>query len=86
MLGVVRVQHACFQCVTLWTWTLGVVCAIQTAGIVGSKTYGVAKKVKLVSARIFDCEGRGSWAGNLAAIAWVANQRTTAVSATTATH
>ena len=53
--------------------------ALQTVGIVGGTAYGVAKKAKRVAVRIFDCAGNGTWGGNLAALAWVALDRTTSV-------
>jgi subtilisin family serine protease len=43
----------------------------HVAGTVGGKTYGVAKKVTLVSVRVLDCRGSGSWSGIIAGIDWV---------------
>ncbi|NJQ17972.1 S8 family peptidase [Streptomyces bohaiensis] len=44
----------------------------HVAGIVGGASHGVAREVDLVSVRILDCDGRGSTAGVLAALDWVA--------------
>jgi subtilisin family serine protease len=43
----------------------------HVAGTVGGKTYGVAKKVNLVSVRVLDCRGSGSYSGIIAGIDWV---------------
>jgi subtilisin family serine protease len=43
----------------------------HVAGTVGGKTYGVAKKVNLVSVRVLDCRGSGSYSGIIAGIEWV---------------
>ncbi len=45
----------------------------HVAGTVGSKTYGVAKKVSLVAVRVLDCGGSGSTAGVINGINWVTN-------------
>lgn len=44
----------------------------HVAGTVGGKTYGVAKNVKLVSVRVLDCSGSGTWSGVIGGIDWVA--------------
>ena len=44
----------------------------HVAGIVGGKTYGAAKKVRLVSVRVLDCEGIGSSSRTIAALDWIA--------------
>jgi subtilisin family serine protease len=44
----------------------------HVAGIVGGKEWGVAKKVKLVSVRVLNCNGVGSVSGVVAGIDWVA--------------
>ncbi|WP_158882561.1 S8 family peptidase [Amycolatopsis anabasis] len=44
----------------------------HVAGTVGGSTYGVAKKVKLVSVRVLGCDGRGAWSGIVAGFDWVA--------------
>lgn len=44
----------------------------HVAGIIGGKTYGVAKKARLVSVRVLDCEGKGSSSGTIAALDWIA--------------
>jgi len=47
----------------------------HVAGIVGGKTYGVAKGVKLHPVRVFSCTGGGSYSGILAGIDWVTANR-----------
>ncbi|CAK0778527.1 hypothetical protein CCP3SC1AL1_990010 [Gammaproteobacteria bacterium] len=47
----------------------------HVAGIVGSKTYGVAKKTKLVSVKVLDCTGSGSYSGILEGLEWIAKQK-----------
>ncbi|MDT9683920.1 S8 family peptidase [Streptomyces sp. TRM76323] len=44
----------------------------HVAGTVGGATHGVARQVGLVSVRVLDCEGRGSFAGIIAGLEWVA--------------
>ncbi|TQK51630.1 peptidase inhibitor I9 [Streptomyces sp. SLBN-118] len=44
----------------------------HVAGTVGGATHGVARGVSLVSVRVLDCEGTGSWSGVLAGFDWVA--------------
>lgn len=43
------------------------------AGVVGSKTYGVAKGVKLLGVRVLDCSGTGTTAGLIGGINFVAS-------------
>jgi subtilisin family serine protease len=43
----------------------------HVAGTVGGTTYGVAKQVDLVSVRVLDCGGSGSWSGVIAGVDWV---------------
>ncbi len=43
----------------------------HVAGTVGGKTYGVAKKAKLVAVRVFDCQGKAIKGGLVAAVDWV---------------
>ncbi|MGW6447001.1 S8 family peptidase [Lentzea sp. NPDC055074] len=43
----------------------------HVAGTVGGKTYGVAKKAKLVGVRVLDCNGSGAWDGIIRGIDWV---------------
>jgi len=43
----------------------------HVAGTVGSATYGVAKQVNLVSVRVLDCGGSGTWSQIIAGIDWV---------------
>jgi len=42
------------------------------AGVVGAKTYGVAKGVKLLGVRVLDCTGTGTTSGIIGGINWVA--------------
>ncbi|MFJ8163548.1 S8 family peptidase [Streptomyces sp. NPDC096136] len=52
----------------------------HVAGTVGGSTYGVARKVNLVSVRVLNCESRGAWSGIIAGFDWVArNARQPAV-------
>ncbi|MGW0748343.1 S8 family peptidase [Streptomyces sp. NPDC002587] len=44
----------------------------HVAGTVGGRTYGVARKVDLVSVRVLDCAGRGEFSGIIAGLDWVA--------------
>ncbi|MER7826626.1 S8 family peptidase [Streptomyces sp. NPDC096097] len=45
----------------------------HVAGTVGGTTFGVARKVTLVSVRVLGCDNRGSWSGIIAGFDWVAN-------------
>lgn len=49
----------------------------HVAGTVGSKTYGVSKKVKLVAVKVLDCSGGGSFSGVLKGLEFVANSAKT---------
>lgn len=50
------------------------------AGVVGSRTYGVAKGVRLIGIRVLDCTGSGTTAGIIGGINWVtANHATMSV-------
>lgn len=40
----------------------------HVAGILGGRTYGVAKDVSLVAVRVLDCTGEGTWSGVIAGI------------------
>ncbi|HEU4881679.1 MAG TPA: S8 family serine peptidase [Longimicrobium sp.] len=42
------------------------------AGVVGAKTYGVAKGIKLLGLRVLDCSGVGTTAGIIGGVNWVA--------------
>jgi len=42
----------------------------HVAGTLGGATYGVAKNVRLISVRVLDCDGSGTWEGVLAGIDW----------------
>ncbi|MEE4542414.1 S8 family serine peptidase [Streptomyces sp. V4-01] len=44
----------------------------HVAGTVGGATYGVARQARLVSVRVLDCSGRGTLAGIIAGLDWVA--------------
>jgi subtilisin family serine protease len=43
----------------------------HVSGTVGGKTYGVAKKVNLISVRVLDCNGGGTWSGVIEGVDWV---------------
>jgi subtilisin family serine protease len=43
----------------------------HVAGIIGSRRYGVAKAARLVSVRVYDCNGLGTMSGLLGGIDWV---------------
>ena len=43
----------------------------HVAGTTGGVTWGVAKAVDLVSVRVLDCAGSGTWSGVIAGIDWV---------------
>ncbi|WP_433371064.1 S8 family peptidase [Actinoplanes sp. CA-142083] len=43
----------------------------HVAGTIGGATYGVAKDIKLVSVRVLDCNGSGSYSNIIAGIDWV---------------
>ncbi|KAL1924017.1 uncharacterized protein VTP21DRAFT_7052 [Calcarisporiella thermophila] len=47
----------------------------HVAGTIGSKTYGVAKKVKLVAVKVLDKNGSGSWSNIIAGVNWAANDQ-----------
>ncbi|SHG82316.1 S8 family peptidase [Streptoalloteichus hindustanus] len=44
----------------------------HVAGTVASKTYGVAKKAKIVALRVLDCQGRGPDSATVEAMEWIA--------------
>jgi subtilisin family serine protease len=43
----------------------------HVAGTVAGKTYGVAKQAKIVSVRVLDCNGSGSYSAIIAGVDWV---------------
>jgi subtilisin family serine protease len=43
----------------------------HVAGIIGGRTFGVAKDVELVAVRVLDCNGSGSISGVIAGVDWV---------------
>ncbi|HEX8483477.1 MAG TPA: S8 family serine peptidase [Allosphingosinicella sp.] len=47
----------------------------HVAGTVGGKDYGIAKQVQLHPVRVLGCTGSGTWAGVIAGIDWVTNER-----------
>jgi subtilisin family serine protease len=52
----------------------------HVAGVLGGTTYGVAKRVKIVSVRVLDCDGSGTISGVVAGVDWVTkNHRSPAV-------
>lgn len=44
----------------------------HVAGTVAGRTYGAAPEADLVSVRVLDCKGKGTWSGILAGFDWVA--------------
>ncbi|MFI7178440.1 S8 family peptidase [Streptomyces spororaveus] len=44
----------------------------HVAGTVGGETFGVARKVSLVSVRVLGCDNRGAWSGIIAGFDWIA--------------
>ncbi|MFJ3931246.1 MULTISPECIES: S8 family peptidase [unclassified Streptomyces] len=44
----------------------------HVAGTVGGASYGVARGADLVSVRVLDCRGRGTWSGIMAGLDWIA--------------
>ncbi|MER6994953.1 S8 family peptidase [Streptomyces sp. NPDC000410] len=44
----------------------------HVAGTAGGATYGVAPEASLVSVRVLDCNGEGTWSGIIAGLDWVA--------------
>jgi hypothetical protein len=44
----------------------------HVGGTIGGRTYGVAKDVKIVSLRVYDCNGDGQVSRDVAAIEWIA--------------
>ena len=48
----------------------------HTAGTIGSKTYGVAKKTKLYAVKVLDSEGGGTTEGIIAGFDFLVNNRT----------
>jgi subtilisin family serine protease len=48
----------------------------HVAGTVGGATYGVAKGVQLVSVRVLDCAGYGSYSDVIAGVEWVTRNAT----------
>jgi hypothetical protein len=47
----------------------------SVAATIGGSTYGVAKQVKLVSVRVFDCAGQGYFSNLIAGADWVLGHR-----------
>lgn len=47
----------------------------HVAGIIGGNISGISKQTRLVSVRVFDCNGAGSAATAIAGLNWVANHR-----------
>jgi subtilisin family serine protease len=53
----------------------------HVAGTVGSSTYGVAKSAALVSVRVLDCNGEGSYATIIAGLDWIVSDHVAGVKA-----
>lgn len=45
----------------------------HVGGIIGSKTYGVAKKAKIIAVKVLNARGSGSTSGVIAGIDWAVN-------------
>jgi subtilisin family serine protease len=43
----------------------------HVAGLVGGKTYGVAKSTRLIAVRVIDCSGKGTVSSVIAGVDWV---------------
>jgi aqualysin 1 len=48
----------------------------HVAGTIGASIHGIAKQVRLVSVRVLDCNGNGTWGGFIAGLDWIANRHT----------
>ena len=44
----------------------------HVAGIIGAKTYGVAKSTNLIPVRVLDCNGSGSYSSVISGLDWIA--------------
>jgi subtilisin family serine protease len=44
----------------------------HVAGIIGSRTFGVAKRTNLIPVRVLDCAGEGTYASVIAGLNWIA--------------
>lgn len=53
----------------------------HVAGTVGSSSFGVAKNVSLVSVRVLDCNGSGSYATMIAGLDWIVSDHAAGVKA-----
>lgn len=47
----------------------------HVAGTIGGTTWGVAKQVRLVPVRVFDCTGGSTWSTVISAVDWVTQQK-----------
>jgi len=48
----------------------------HVAGIIGAKTFGVAKNTNLIPVRVLDCAGSGSYSSVIAGLDWIAANHT----------
>jgi subtilisin family serine protease len=53
----------------------------HVAGIIGAKSYGVAKATNLIPVRVLDCSGSGSYSSVISGLDWIAANYTTGTSA-----
>jgi subtilisin family serine protease len=53
----------------------------HVAGIIGAKTYGVAKSTNLIPVRVLDCNGSGSYSSVISGLDWIAANYSTGSSA-----
>jgi subtilisin family serine protease len=75
-------QHADFEGRARWGWSAfqgepqsGGGHGTHVAGTIGGRTYGVAKKTKLIAVQVLNARGSGSVSGILAGLQWAADHR-----------
>ncbi|KAK2812078.1 Secreted subtilisin-like serine protease sub5, partial [Arthroderma sp. PD_2] len=73
----VDIRHPEFQGRAVWgtntvdnTYSDGTGHGTHVAGTIGGKTYGIAKKAKVVAVKVLDSEGKGPTSGIIAGINW----------------
>jgi subtilisin family serine protease len=49
--------------------------ATHVAGLIGGELYGMAKGVNLISVKVLNCDGHGSWSRLIAGMDWVMDHR-----------
>lgn len=53
--------------------------ATHVGGIIGSKTYGINKRARIVSVQVLNGQGRGSWSNIIRGLNWVSQQKAVTV-------